>query len=158
MYLTKNELEIMDVLWEQKRPLSRGELLALPEKKTWMDSSIHILLNSLLRKGAIREAGYAKCGKTSGRVYEAALSCAEYYVTTPLGQSRGPPGEIPWAPMGNHVGPHGQSRGPRGAITWAPRGNHVGPQGLTTNKKHYFRNGFVNSNSKRLSVRSCVLY
>ena len=82
VYLTKNELEIMDVLWEQKRPLSRGELLALPEKKTWMDSSIHILLNSLLRKGAIREAGYAKCGKTSGRVYEAALSCAEYYVTT----------------------------------------------------------------------------
>lgn len=82
MYLTKNELEIMDVLWEQKRPLSRGELLALPKSKTWMDSSIHILLNSLLRKGAIREAGYAKCGKTSGRVYEAALSCAEYYVTT----------------------------------------------------------------------------
>ena len=82
MYLTKNELEIMDVLWEQKRPLSRGELLSLPENKTWMDSSIHILLNSLLRKGAIREAGYAKCGKTSGRVYEAALSCAEYYSTT----------------------------------------------------------------------------
>ena len=91
MYLTKNELEIMDVLWEQKRPLSRGELLALPEKKTWMDSSIHILLNSLLRKGAIREAGYAKCGKTSGRVYEAALSCAEYYVTT-LESTRTQPG------------------------------------------------------------------
>ena len=82
MYLTKNELEIMDVLWEQNRPLSRGELLSLPENKTWMDSSIHILLNSLLRKGAIREAGYAKCGKTSGRVYEAALSCAEYHVST----------------------------------------------------------------------------
>lgn len=82
MYLTKNELEIMDVLWEQKRPLSRGELLSLPENKTWMDSSIHILLNSLLRKGAIREAGYAKCGKTSGRVYDAAFTCAEYYVTT----------------------------------------------------------------------------
>ena len=82
VYLTKNELEIMDVLWEQNRPLSRGELLSLPANKTWMDSSIHILLNSLLRKGAIREAGYAKCGKTSGRVYEASLSCAEYYVTT----------------------------------------------------------------------------
>ena len=82
MYLTKNELEIMDVLWEQNRPLSRGELLSLPTQKTWMDSSIHILLNSMLLKGAIREAGYAKCGKTSGRVYQAALSCAEYYVTT----------------------------------------------------------------------------
>ncbi len=82
VYLTKNELEIMDLLWEQKRPLSRGELLSLPAEKTWMDSSIHILLNSLLRKGAIREAGFAKCGKTSGRVYEAALSCAEYHVST----------------------------------------------------------------------------
>jgi BlaI family penicillinase repressor len=87
VYLTKNELEIMDVLWEQGRPLSRGELLSIPAEKTWMDSSIHILLNSLLRKGAIREAGYAKCGKTSGRVYEAALSCAEYHVRT-LGATR----------------------------------------------------------------------
>ena len=34
MYLTKNELEIMDVLWEQGRPLARGELLSLPESKT----------------------------------------------------------------------------------------------------------------------------
>ena len=91
MYLTKNELEIMDVLWEQGRPLSRGELLSLPAEKTWMDSSIHILLNSLLRKGAIREAGYSKCGKTSGRVYEAALSCAEYYITT-LSSTRIQPG------------------------------------------------------------------
>lgn len=91
MYLTKNELEIMDVLWEQGRPLSRGELLSLPAEKTWMDSSIHILLNSLLRKGAIREAGYAKCGKTSGRVYEAALSCAEYHVGT-LDSTRMQPG------------------------------------------------------------------
>ena len=82
MYLTKNELEIMDVLWKEGRALSRGELLSLSVDKTWMDSSIHILLNSLLRKGAIREAGYAKCGKTSGRVYEAALSCAEYHVST----------------------------------------------------------------------------
>ena len=82
MYLTRNELEIMDVLWEQGRPLARGELLSLPENKTWMDSSIHILLNSLLRKGAIREAGFAKCGKTSGRVYEATMSCAEYHVST----------------------------------------------------------------------------
>ena len=32
-------------------------------------------------------------------------------------------------PRGNHVGPHGQSRGPPGEITWAPWGNHVGPQG-----------------------------
>ena len=53
------------------------------------------------------------------------------------GQSRGPPGEISWAPRGNHVGPQEKSRGPPGAITWAPRGNHVGPQGLKTLQRVY---------------------
>lgn len=82
MYLTKNEIEIMDVLWKERRALSRGEILSLSEDKSWMDSSVHILLNSMLKKGAIREAGFVKCGKTCGRVYEAALSCEEYYVST----------------------------------------------------------------------------
>ena len=82
MYLTKNEIEIMDVLWRENRPLARGEILSLSTDKSWMDSSIHILLNSMLKKGAIREAGFIKCGKTCGRVYEAALSCEEYYVST----------------------------------------------------------------------------
>ena len=82
MYLTKNEIEIMDVLWRENRALSRGEILSLSTEKSWMDSSVHILLNSMLRKGAIREAGFVKCGKTCGRVYEAALSCEEYYVST----------------------------------------------------------------------------
>ena len=82
MYLTKNELEIMHVLWKEGRALARGEILTLSEDKSWMDSSVHILLNSMLRKGAIREAGFVKCGKTCGRVYEAALSCEEYYVST----------------------------------------------------------------------------
>ena len=82
MYLTKNEIEIMDVLWREGRALSRGEILSLSEEKSWMDSSVHILINSMLKKGAIREAGFVKCGKTCGRVYEAALSCEEYYVST----------------------------------------------------------------------------
>ncbi len=82
MYLTKNEIEIMDVLWKENRPLSRGEILSLSVDKTWMDSSIHVLLNSMLAKGAIEEAGFAKCGKTCGRVYKAALSCEEYFAST----------------------------------------------------------------------------
>lgn len=82
MYLTKNEIEIMDVLWKEERPLARGEILSLSENKTWMDSSVHVLLNSMLKKGAIVEAGFVKCGKTCGRVYQAALSCEEYYAST----------------------------------------------------------------------------
>ena len=82
MYLTKNELEIMDVLWSAGRPLSRGEILSFSEEKSWMDSSVHILLNSMLKKQAIREAGFVKCGKTCGRVYAPGVTCEEYYAST----------------------------------------------------------------------------
>ena len=82
MYLTKNELEIMDLLWSEDRALSRGEIISLSTEKSWMDSSIHILLNSMLRKGAICEAGFVKCGKTCGRVYAAAVSVEQYYAGT----------------------------------------------------------------------------
>ena len=47
MELTKSEMEIMDVLWGSENPLSRADLLARPEEKTWKDSSVHILLNGL---------------------------------------------------------------------------------------------------------------
>ena len=57
MELTKSEMEIMDVLWESSQPLSRSDLLERSKEKTWKDSSVHILLNGLLQKGAIREAG-----------------------------------------------------------------------------------------------------
>ena len=80
--ITKSELEVLHVLWASGVPLSRSGILANSKDKGWKDSSVHILLNSMLKKGAIREAGFIKCGKTCGRVYEAALSCEEYYVST----------------------------------------------------------------------------
>lgn len=60
MELTKSELEIMNVIWDAKRPLTRGEILDLSVDKKWKDNSIHILLNRLLEKGAIIEGGFAR--------------------------------------------------------------------------------------------------
>lgn len=80
MELTKSEREIMDVLWEAGIPLSRGDFLERSEAKTWKDSSVHILLNSLLRKGLIREAGLVKRSKTFGRTFLPTLSREAYYV------------------------------------------------------------------------------
>ena len=82
MELTKSELEIMDVLWGSEKPLSRADLLARSEEKTWKDSSVHILLNGLLQKGAIQEAGLVKRSKTYGRVFAPTLTREEYYATT----------------------------------------------------------------------------
>lgn len=82
MELTKSEMEIMDVLWASEQPLSRSDLLERPEEKTWKDSSVHILLNGLLQKGAIREAGVVKRSKTYGRTFSPTMTREEYYAAT----------------------------------------------------------------------------
>ncbi len=82
MELTRSEMEIMDVLWEAKTPLSRADLLAQSQAKTWKDSSVHILLNGLLQKNAIREAGFVKRSKTYGRTFIPTLTREEYFATT----------------------------------------------------------------------------
>ena len=82
MELTKSELEIMDVLWNAGEPLSRADLLEHSEEKSWKDSSVHILINGLLAKNAIREAGFVKRSKTYGRVFAPNLTREEYFATT----------------------------------------------------------------------------
>ena len=82
MELTKSEREIMDVLWEAGVPLSRGDFLERSDAKTWKDSSVHILLNSLLRKGLIREAGLVKCSKTFGRTFLPTMSREAYCIAS----------------------------------------------------------------------------
>lgn len=82
MELTKSEMEIMDVLWGSESPLSRADLLARSEEKTWKDSSVHILLNGLLQKGAIQEAGLVKRSKTYGRVFSPTMTREEYFAAT----------------------------------------------------------------------------
>ncbi|MDD5863511.1 MAG: BlaI/MecI/CopY family transcriptional regulator [Firmicutes bacterium] len=82
MELTKSEMEIMDVLWEAGKPLSRADLLEHSEEKTWKDSSVHILLNGLLQKGAIQEAGLVKRSKTFGRLFTPTLTREEYFADT----------------------------------------------------------------------------
>ena len=80
--LTRSEMEIMDVMWESKVPMSRADLLAHSEEKTWKDSSVHILLNGLLAKGAICEAGMVKRSKTYGRTFAPTMTREEYFAST----------------------------------------------------------------------------
>ncbi len=82
MELTKSEMEIMDVLWGSDEPLSRSDLLSRSEEKTWKDSSVYILLNSLLEKGAITEAGLVRRRKTYGRTFAPAMTREEYFAMT----------------------------------------------------------------------------
>lgn len=82
MELTKSEMQIMDVLWNEGKPLSRSELLERDEEKSWKDSSVHILLNGLLQKGAIREAGVVRRSKTYGRTFAPTITREQYFAAT----------------------------------------------------------------------------
>ena len=79
MELTKSEMEIMDVLWAAGKPLSRSDLLERSEEKSWKDSSVHILLNGMLQKNVIREAGFVKRSKTYGRTFAPTMTREEYF-------------------------------------------------------------------------------
>ena len=82
MELTRSEMEIMDVFWEAGQPLSRSDLLARSEGKSWKDSSVHILLNGMLQKNVIREAGFVKRSKTYGRTFVPTMTREEYFAAT----------------------------------------------------------------------------
>lgn len=76
---TKSELEILLVLWEAGKPLSRAEILALSTEKHWKDNSIHILLNGMLEKQLIQSYGFARSGKVWGRLYGPTVSPEDYF-------------------------------------------------------------------------------
>lgn len=82
MELTRSEMEIMDVLWEAQEPLSRSDLLTRSPEKSWKDSSIHILLNGMLQKNVIQEAGFVKRSKTYGRTFAPTMTREEYFAAT----------------------------------------------------------------------------
>lgn len=84
--LTKSEREIMNLLWHVDKPLTASEIIELSTNKTWKDSYIHLLLNSLLDKKLIRAEGFTKTTKNYARTFIASMSEDEYMVQLIIGQ------------------------------------------------------------------------
>jgi len=80
--LSKKETEVMEILWDAGEPLARQDFLAraVQRKCSWKPNSIHILLNSLLDKGAIQVAGFYLNNRKLGRIFEPIVSREEYGV------------------------------------------------------------------------------
>ena len=58
--LSKKEQELMELFWDAGKPLARAEILELAASRAASSkpNSIHILVNSLMEKGALAVAGY----------------------------------------------------------------------------------------------------
>lgn len=68
--LTKSESEVMYLLWHTDRALS--------PQKTWKDSYIHLMVNSLLKKGMITPAGFVKTFRNYARTFAPCMTEEEY--------------------------------------------------------------------------------
>ena len=78
--LTKSELEIMTLLWRVDKPLTASEIIEHSTDKTWKDSYVHLLINSLMEKGIIEVAGFKKATKNYARTFKPTVSREEYLV------------------------------------------------------------------------------
>lgn len=76
--LSKSEYEILSLLWMQGEGLTAGEINSICEKKSWKDSSIHLIINSLLEKEVIKVDGLRRSGRVYGRVFKAAITPEGY--------------------------------------------------------------------------------
>ena len=75
--LTKSESEVMYLLWHTDRALSAAEMVALSPQKTWKDSYIHLMVNSLLKKGMITPAGFVKTFRNYARTFAPCMTDAQ---------------------------------------------------------------------------------
>lgn len=76
--LTENELDILEALWREDRPLTRSDILeAIPNRK-FKDNSFYSHLNTLLDNGTVGVGEIVKTGKTFGRTYIANIKKDEF--------------------------------------------------------------------------------
>ena len=69
--LTKSEMEIMEVLWDAGKALTTSEIVqrSKEKEKEWKDSSVHLLIKSLMDKDVIKVEGFKKTTKNYARTF-----------------------------------------------------------------------------------------
>ena len=67
--LTKSELAVMEVLWDEGEAVTSAEIIQKSKEKEWKDSSVHLLINSLLKKKVVTVAGFKKTTKNYARTF-----------------------------------------------------------------------------------------
>ena len=78
--LTESEQQVLDLLWDRDEPLTSSEIVDFCEGRTWKESYIHILINSLLKKKMIEVAGFKKTTKNYARTFKPCMTREEYSI------------------------------------------------------------------------------
>ena len=81
LLLTKSELEIMELMWKEDKPLTSSQIIELSVDRSWKKSYVHLLINSLIEKDMIEVTGFVKTTKNYARTFTAKISKEEYSVS-----------------------------------------------------------------------------
>lgn len=83
---TKNEVEILQILWNSEEPLTSSEIIEKAVDKSWKDRSIHSILNNLLEKKEIKVVGKIPAVKNYARQFAPAIT-EEAYLAKQISES-----------------------------------------------------------------------
>lgn len=78
MLLRRSETEIMEALWSSEEPMSSAALIEAIPQRRWKERSIFAILDGLLKKELIYEAGFVRRGKTIARTFAPTMTYAEF--------------------------------------------------------------------------------
>ena len=78
MNLTAKEREVMFVLWERNAPMTAAEICEASQDKTWRETSIYSMMNSLVAKGAVIMCQLRPTNTKRVRVYKFNHTFEEY--------------------------------------------------------------------------------
>lgn len=75
--LTRSEMEVMNILWSEGRPMTSAEIRE--SKVKWARSStVFMLINGLLEKGVIEVVGQVRAAKVMTRLFSPVVSKEDY--------------------------------------------------------------------------------
>lgn len=81
MKLTGKEMEIMAVLWASESPMTATEIIEASNDRTWKENSIYIIMNTLIKKGAVDIAHYKPTGTNNAKTYKPIITSEECIVS-----------------------------------------------------------------------------
>ena len=87
-HLTKSELAIMEVMWDQEDALTATEIIKVSGDKEWKNSSVHLLVNALLEKKFIEVVGFKKTTKNYAGTFKPTMTREQYLTRKVLGHMK----------------------------------------------------------------------
>ena len=72
--ITNSEKQILEVLWDEEKPLTSSEIVGVSDDRTWKASSVH------LNKDLVEVAGFKKTTKNYARTFQPTMTREEYSI------------------------------------------------------------------------------